>query len=422
MPNPRGSHPCFDREAAAGCGRVHLPVAPSCNIACNYCNRRSDCPNESRPGVSSALLGPHQALAYMHRVMEAEQRTTVVGFAGPGDPLANVERVFGTMRLIHSAYPNLLFCLSTNGLNLPDHLDDLIELGVSHVTVTVNSVDPAIGARIHCWVRQGKVVLRGHAGAKRLLARQLEGIQGLKARGMIVKVNTVIVPGINDQHAAEVARTVAGLDADIQNLIPLQPSPDTLFADLPELERPALQVLRQDCSQYIKQMTHCQRCRADAVGLISQDRSAELGADLRACSDRPVEGNAETKPYVAVASREGKLINLHLGQAERFQIWDLSGGDYRLVEERKTPESAFGEDKWSRLALTLGDCRAVLASAAGERPRQTLQGYGIVLHCVSGLIEDALRVMEQSGDLRVLKKRRGGIAEGCRTGTGDLCG
>jgi nitrogen fixation protein NifB len=422
MPDPRTVHPCFDREAAAGCGRVHLPVAPSCNIACNYCNRQSDCPNESRPGLSSALLGPHQALAYMHRVMEAEPRTTVVGFAGPGDPLANVERVFGTMRLIRSAYPGLLFCLSTNGLNLPDYLDDLVELNVSHVTVTVNSVDPAIGAKIHGWVRQGKLVLRGEAGAERLLARQLEGIEGLKARGMIVKVNTVVVPGINDQHANEVARTVAGLGADIQNLIPLKPSPDTPFADLPEIQRPALQGLRQDCGSSIEQMTHCQRCRADAVGLLGQDRSAELGEDLRGCSERAAEKHEKARHYVAVASREGKLVNLHLGQAEHFQIWDVSGHDNRLIEVRQTPAASLTEDRWSSLARTLDDCQAVLATAAGERPRQTLQENGIALHCVSGLIEDAFREMGQTGDLRVLKGRRGGIAGGCATGTGDRCG
>ena len=43
-------HPCFNAKVKGQFGRVHLPVAPKCNILCNYCNRKFDCVNESRPG------------------------------------------------------------------------------------------------------------------------------------------------------------------------------------------------------------------------------------------------------------------------------------------------------------------------------------------------------------------------------------
>lgn len=39
-------------------GRIHLPIAPHCNIRCAYCDRKHDCANESRPGVTSRLLIP----------------------------------------------------------------------------------------------------------------------------------------------------------------------------------------------------------------------------------------------------------------------------------------------------------------------------------------------------------------------------
>lgn len=44
-------------------GRVHLPVAPECNIQCNFCNRLYDCANENRPGVTRRTFGPAEALA-----------------------------------------------------------------------------------------------------------------------------------------------------------------------------------------------------------------------------------------------------------------------------------------------------------------------------------------------------------------------
>ncbi|WP_227625365.1 hypothetical protein [Geofilum rubicundum] len=58
--NSKAAHPCFDEKARHAHARVHLPVAPNCNIQCNYCNRQFDCVNESRPGVTSTLLKPFQ--------------------------------------------------------------------------------------------------------------------------------------------------------------------------------------------------------------------------------------------------------------------------------------------------------------------------------------------------------------------------
>ena len=114
-------HPCFNKESAGSCGRVHLPVAPKCNIQCNYCNRKYDCVNESRPGVTSGVLTPPQALAYMEKVLEAEPRITVAGIAGPGDPFANARDTLETMRLLKEHYPDLIFCLSSNGLGIAPH-------------------------------------------------------------------------------------------------------------------------------------------------------------------------------------------------------------------------------------------------------------------------------------------------------------
>jgi nitrogen fixation protein NifB len=36
-------HPCFSENARHTTGRIHLPVAPKCNIQCNFCDRKYDC-------------------------------------------------------------------------------------------------------------------------------------------------------------------------------------------------------------------------------------------------------------------------------------------------------------------------------------------------------------------------------------------
>ena len=50
------NHPCYSEEAHHHYARMHVAVAPACNIQCNYCNRKYDCANESRPGVVSEKL------------------------------------------------------------------------------------------------------------------------------------------------------------------------------------------------------------------------------------------------------------------------------------------------------------------------------------------------------------------------------
>lgn len=413
------NHPCFNKESKGSCGRVHLPVAPKCNIKCNYCNRKFDCVNESRPGVTSGVLTPPQALAYMEKVLEAEPRITVAGIAGPGDPMANPVETLETMRLLKERYPQLLFCLSSNGLNMPPYLDELAALGVTHITVTMNAVDPDVGEKIYGWAREGKVVYRGRQAAERLIERQLESIRGAKERGMMVKVNTIIIPGVNDAHIPEVTRVVAELGADIQNLLPLCPTAETMFADLPEPSAEMVKALRAEAGAHITQMTHCKRCRADAVGLLDKDRSAELCGTLQACSKLKSAPEVD-RPYVAVATREGMLVNQHLGEAAGFEIWARRDGGYVKIDEREAPSRGCGPDRWKQLAAVLKDCRILLASAFGEQPRQVLTGLGITPVAANGFIEPAVAAAFGDGDLSVLRGRRPVVAgSGCG---GNGCG
>ncbi|ELJ6259741.1 nitrogenase cofactor biosynthesis protein NifB, partial [Klebsiella michiganensis] len=65
------AHPCYSRNGHHRFARMHLPIAPACNLQCNYCNRKFDCSNESRPGVSSTLLTPEQAVVKVRQVAQA---------------------------------------------------------------------------------------------------------------------------------------------------------------------------------------------------------------------------------------------------------------------------------------------------------------------------------------------------------------
>ena len=378
--------------------------------------------NESRPGVTSSVLNPDQAIRYLERVLEKAPNITVAGIAGPGDAFANPDVTMETLRLIRERFPSMLLCLATNGLKVGPYIDRLAELQVSHVTMTVNAVDPEIGARIYSWVRDGKIIYRGVDAAKLLLQRQLEAIVALKARGIVVKVNTIVVPGVNDLHVTEVARKMAELGVDIQNCMTMYPNKGTPFEDIPEPDSRLMADIRKEVGEMIPQMTHCTRCRADAVGLLENDLSADFRGCLSECAATfPVQ--TEGRPYVAVGTMEGMLVNLHLGEADRFQIWGPSQQGYALVHEREAPSKGAGVNRWYALAEILGDCRAVLVSGVGETPKQVLSEHQILVVEMNGFIEAGLAAVDGGGDTAVLKGRREGCSKsaGC-SGTGGGCG
>ncbi len=97
-------HPCFSEKACHTFGRCHIPVAPKCNIQCNYCIRDFDCVNESRPGVTTRVLNPDESMDMVKKVVDKYNYIKVVGIAGPGEPLAN-EETFETLRRLHDAVP-----------------------------------------------------------------------------------------------------------------------------------------------------------------------------------------------------------------------------------------------------------------------------------------------------------------------------
>jgi len=412
-------HPCFNPGAKGKFGRIHLPVAPKCNIKCNYCNRKYDCVNESRPGVSSSILSPEQAVEYLSRVIAKEPRISVMGIAGPGDPFANGEETMATLRLTRERFPEMILCLASNGLAIGPYIPELAELEVSHVTITINAVDAAIGEKVYAWVQDGKVVHRGRQGAELLLARQLAAVQSLKAHGITVKINCILIPGVNDQHIEKVAETMRDLGADLFNCMALFPNAGTVFGDLPQPGAEEMEATRKKAEQYLPQMRHCTRCRADAVGLLNEDRTEEFRGCLSACATLPKA--AAPRPFVAVASQEGVLVNLHLGEAEAFDIWEQHDGGYRIVEKRPAPESGAGLRRWLKLARLLGDCRAVLTSGIGASPKETLEKTGIKAITMSGFIEDGLAAVYEGKNPGLLKSRSLDCGNKSCSGAGGGC-
>jgi MoaA/NifB/PqqE/SkfB family radical SAM enzyme len=397
-------HPCY----SGGCekARIHLPVAPSCNISCNYCNRKYDCVNESRPGVCSEILTPLAAVEKYLKVKAAITNLQVVGIAGPGDPLADFDKTAQTIRLIRAIDPDMIFCLSTNGLNLVRYAEKIAELGVTHVTVTINTLRPEIGAMIYKEVHDEGTVYTGETAAKLLLERQLAGLKKLRELGIVAKVNTVLLKGLNDGDIENVAKTARDYGVYIGNIMQLIPTPGSAFENMPLISNTELLEARKRCSAYLKQMYHCQQCRADAVGTLLQDRSAEFrSGGIETKTDSLPNGRFK----ILVTSSDRRIINQHFGHADKFYVYLYDDGAIRLMEVREVRKYCDGPDhcteedeKVSELIEATTDCDVILTMRIGLEPQRILEQQGKKVLTTYGFINESI----QKTAKYLLKKER----------------
>ncbi|MDR2635625.1 MAG: nitrogenase cofactor biosynthesis protein NifB, partial [Campylobacteraceae bacterium] len=362
------NHPCYSQNAHQHYARIHVAIAPACNIQCNYCNRKYDCSNESRPGVTSYQLSPQEAVKKVLYVGGSIKQLSVVGVAGPGDALANPKQTFETFALLEKYAPDIRLCLSTNGLNIEKHIDKILKCNIEHVTVTLNNVDESgeIGAKIYPWVYYEGKRYKGVEAARVLLRQQLRGIELLVKNDILVKVNSVLIPNINEDELPRVAKKVKEMGVFIFNVMPLISKPEhgTHFGlqGVKSADHKLLMRVQEACEIDVKLMRHCRQCRADAVGLLGEDRSDEFFKEdfanmsfeelqahydirnrrqahekiekwrdtLRTANEKALKEEAkryelsstgETK-LVAVTSLSNGLINDHFGSAEEFLIYE----------------------------------------------------------------------------------------------------
>ncbi len=423
-------HPCYSEDAHHYFARMHVAVAPACNIQCHYCNRKYDCANESRPGVVSELLSPDQAVRKTLAVAAAIPQMSVLGIAGPGDPLANPERTFETFRQLALKAPDIKLCLSTNGLMLPAHIDELAKHNIDHVTITINCVDADVGAQIYPWIFWQNKRIHGREAAAILIWQQQKGLEMLVARGILVKVNSVLIPGVNDRHLREVSKTVKAKGAFLHNVMPLiaEPGHGTFYGVMGQRSpTPAeLKALQDDCAGDMNMMRHCRQCRADAVGLLGEDRGAEFSldkieameidyeaamavrAELRAqvsadlaakrakeeaqraavvpqlIEFQPRAEKPAGRPVLMAVAAKGGVVASHFGHSREFLVYEASSTGARLVGHRKADAYCSGEENCidgdsllGRTIKALEDCEVVLCARIGIEPWGRLAAAGI---------------------------------------------
>jgi nitrogen fixation protein NifB len=129
----------------------------------------------------------------------------------------------------------------------------------------------------------------------------------------------------------------------------------------------------------------------------------------------------ENRPYVAVATREGVLVNQHLGEATALWVYGKENGENVLIAKRNVPLPGAGDKRWEELSEILKDCRLLLAAGAGANPSKILDKNGIEVILMEGMISEGLSAAFGDGNFSRLKIMWEGCGSGC-SGQGRGCG
>ena len=289
-------------------------------------------------------------------------------------------------------------------------------MNVDHVTITINMVDPEIGAQIYPWIFYRHKRWTGIEAATILHERQMLGLEMLTARGILTKINSVMIPGVNDEHLIEVNRWVKERGAFLHNVMPLisDPAHGTHYGLTGQRGPTAMELkaLQDKLEGGAKLMRHCRQCRADAVGLLGEDRGQEFTLDQLpeevaydpskreayreiVAEERGDHARAKEKAVaavkdnsadglsilVAVATKGGGRINEHFGHAKEFQVYEASAKGVEFVGHRKIDAycmGGFGEDATLDATIAaLEGVTHVLCSKIGDCPKDMLIAAGI---------------------------------------------
>jgi nitrogen fixation protein NifB len=182
-----------------------------------------------------------------------------------------------TFELVKKEFPEIILCMSTNGLNLAENLEELKDRGVNFITVTLNAVDLSIAQKIYRYINYKGIVYTEKDAAGILLDGQIRSIENAVKKGFTIKINTVLIPGINDFHIKDISEKVKKLGVYLFNVMPMIPAEKSYFYKTGVKGAGRKDVIRitKDI-EGINIMEHCRQCRSDAAGLLGEDLSKKL--------------------------------------------------------------------------------------------------------------------------------------------------
>ncbi|MEJ6549276.1 GTP 3',8-cyclase MoaA [Corynebacterium sp. USCH3] len=172
---------------------LRISLIDKCNLRCTYC----------MPAEGLPWLKKDELLTADEAVRLADIGVRVLGvkdirFTG-GEPLVRKD-LAEIIRGVRTLHPDVSISITTNGIGLDKRIDELVEAGLTRVNVSLDTVD-----------REAFTALTRRDRLPQVMA----GLTAAKDAGLEpVKVNAVMMRGVNDHGAVDLAQWC--LDQDYQ--------------------------------------------------------------------------------------------------------------------------------------------------------------------------------------------------------------
>ncbi|WP_394552378.1 GTP 3',8-cyclase MoaA [Agromyces sp. MMS24-JH15] len=174
---------------------LRVSLTDRCNLRCTYCM-----PAEGLPWAAAESLMSAEEIARLVGIAVERLGVRQVRFTG-GEPL--LRRDLADIVAACAALPDRPeLSLTTNGIGLAERAGALAAAGLDRVNISLDSLRHETFERIT---------------RRRLLHRVLEGVDGALAAGLgPLKVNAVLMRGVNDGEAAELVEWAVARDIELR--------------------------------------------------------------------------------------------------------------------------------------------------------------------------------------------------------------
>ncbi len=179
---------------------LRLSVTDRCDLRCTYCMSEAMAFLPKRDVLSLEEL-ERLAVAFINRGVRKIRLTG-------GEPLVRRDIMTLLRRLSRRLGDGLdEITLTTNATQLARHADELADIGVKRINVSLDTLDDAKFARLT---------------RRRMLGKVLSGIEAAQAAGLKIKLNTVALKGVNEDEIPSLIAWAHQRDADV-TLIEVMP-------------------------------------------------------------------------------------------------------------------------------------------------------------------------------------------------------
>lgn len=205
------SLPCFSPKVLGAAGSIWLPIAPACNLECSGCSLRLGAASgRTVPGVS---LAPEDAVQRVAGEVEEGNGHPRIVIWGPGEPLLAAS-TYVVLRRLSWLYPDLDLTVCTNGLLLPERLEELVRSGAKGLVVSVNALTPDTASQIYQSASYRARTYEGRDAGELVLQQQWNGLSNAVEAGVGVTAYVAVITGVNDHETDAIRAKAAAVGAE----------------------------------------------------------------------------------------------------------------------------------------------------------------------------------------------------------------